>query len=100
MVAIGLMLAQSGHLKSHGLADLALALHEACCDTEDQGHEHGRADEGGDLEHHGPDHSHDKLSTLIGAARLPVMSVEPLHPASRRWLQLITASRLERPPRA
>ena len=112
VIMFGAIISSVGGTSSHGLAAFAAALHvvtPASLDTSDE-HMHDQAlgDEGiGRLtqgagadhpHHHGADHSHDK------AHALPVAwdSVAPQLPSwfglVRPWIEMVQASRLERPP--
>ena len=101
----GMITSSIGGMKSHGLAAISATLPTAA--GEPHGHMH--ADHGGepamvdqstavDHPHHGADHSHDKAHALPAVWS----SVTPQLPGwwgrVRQWIEMIQASRLERPP--
>ena len=105
VILFGMIISSIGGTNSHGLAAISATLHTAA--GEPHGHIH--EDHGGepttvpqstaaDHPHHGADHSHDK------AHALPVAwsSVAPQLPGwwglVRQWIEMVQASRLERPP--
>ena len=111
VIMFGTIISSIGGTSSHGLAAFLAALHvtPTSLDTSHEHvHEHAHEDEGIGLvtqsagadhpHHHGADHSHDN------AHALPVAwsSVAPQLPGwfglVRPWIEMVQASRLERPP--
>jgi hypothetical protein len=108
VIMFGTMISSIGGTNSHGLAVVAAALHGA---QSSAGEAHGPVHEGhggelvlldrsaaSDHPQHGTDHSHDKahaLSVAWGSAspQLPGWSA-----LGRPWIEMVEASRLERPP--
>ncbi|CAN5440134.1 hypothetical protein BH10PSE16_BH10PSE16_10490 [soil metagenome] len=107
VILFGTIISSIGGTSSHGLAAFPTALHVTPFSS-DESHEHVHEDEGIGLvtqsagadhpHHHGADHSHDN------AHALPVAwsSAEPQLPGwfglVRPWIEMVQASRLERPP--
>ena len=111
VILFGTIISSIGGTSSHGLAAFQAALHitPTSLDTSDEPvHEHAQEDEGigwvtqgagaDHPHHHGADHSHDKAHALPVAWR----SVAPQLPGwfglVRPWIEMVQASRLERPP--
>jgi len=108
VIMFGTIIFSIGSTSSHGLAVIAAAHHVAPFSSdESHGHVHEvgggevamvNQSAGADHPHHGADHSHDK------AHALPVAwtSAAPQLPAwwglVRPWIEMVQASRLERPP--
>lgn len=112
VMMLGTVISPVGSLTSHGIAGMTHGLHAAAT-TSDLSHElaHGHAhddvdsasatvslDATVDHPHHGADHSHDKAHVPPTAWR----SVPPQLPGRvghiRPWIEMVQASRLERPP--
>ena len=110
-ILFGTIISSIGATSSHGLAAFPAALHAtpASLDTSrEHVHEHAQEDEGlgwatqgagaDHHHHHGADHSHDKAHALPVAWH----SVAPQLPGwfglVRPWIEMVQASRLERPP--
>jgi len=108
VIMFGTIISSVGGTNSHGIAASAAALHVAPMSL-DTPHEHAHEDGDSGLAmvshgatadhpHHGADHSHDK------AHALPALwsSVAPQLPGwfglVRPWIEMVRASRLERPP--
>lgn len=109
VIMFGTVISSIGGTSSHGLAAFATALHVTPFSS-DESHEHAHEDQDEGIgsvtqsagvdhpHHHGADHSHDK------AHALPVVwgSVAPQVPGwvglVRPWIEMVQASRLERPP--
>ena len=111
VILFGTIIFSIGGTSSHGLAAFQAALHitPTSLDTSDEHvHEHAQEDEGigwvtqgagaDHPHHHGADHSHDKAHALPVAWH----SVAPQLPGwfglVRPWIEMVQASRLERPP--
>ena len=112
VILVGTFLSSVGSMYSHGIAAIAAVSHvaPASSDTEHD-HVHGHAHEDGDSEwimgshgasadhpHHGADHSHDKAHALpmtwsVAAPQLPVWIGQAM-----LRIEMVEASRLERPP--
>jgi hypothetical protein len=108
VIMLGTVLSAIGNMNSHGLAAVGNALHaDSSASDETHGHVHG--DRGGEIvvsdqsagpdhPHHQADHSHDNPNTL------PIMwsSTAMLHRSWQLqvlpWIEMVRASRLERPP--
>lgn len=88
VILMGTFISSVGGMNSHGIAAIASVSHVTAVAT-DTAHDH---------HHHGADHSHDK------AHALPVTwhMAAPLPPEwigqTRLWIEMVEASRLERPP--
>jgi len=110
VILFGTILSSVGGTNSHGLAALATALHVAPFSTDDlheHVHEHAHEDEsigsanqsaGADHPHHGADHSHDKAHVLpaLWSSAAPLLA--GWFGLVRPWIEMVQASRLERPP--
>jgi hypothetical protein len=107
-IMFGALISSIGSTSSHGLAAIAAVLHVAPSFS-DESHGHSHEDLGGELamvdasasadhHHHGADHSHDKAHALPLAWR----SAAPQPPSwwllVKPWIEMVQASRLERPP--
>ena len=108
VILIGTFISSVGGLNSHGIAAIAAAAH-AAPDAPDTEHDHAHGDgesewdmghdgASADHPHHGADHSHDKAHALpisweVAAPQLPMWIGQ-----GRLWLEMVEASRLERPP--
>lgn len=112
VILFGTIISSVGGTYSHGIAAIAAVSHVslASSDTEHD-HAHGHAHEDGgsawamenhgasaDHPQHGPDHSHDKAHALpitwnVAAPQLPVWIGQ-----AKLWIEMVEASRLERPP--
>lgn len=108
VILFGTILSAMGSTSSHGLAAIAVVL-LASPSSPDEPHGHVHEDQGGELAmvdqgvgadhpHHEADHSHDKAHALSVAWR----SAGPQPPcwrlSVRPWIEMVEASRLERPP--
>jgi hypothetical protein len=108
VILFGTMISSIGGTNSHGLAVIGAALHATPSSLdgphghvhEDQGGELAMADQsaGADYPHHGADHSHDKAHVLPVAWRSPAPQPAGWRVLVRPWIQMVQASRLERPP--
>ena len=112
VILFGTMVSSVGGMYSHGIAAIAAVSHVSAVPSEaahDHAHGHAHEDGGGewvveslsasaDHPHHGADHSHDKAHALPAAWH----SAAPVVPAwfghVRLWIEMVQASRLERPP--
>lgn len=111
VILFGTIISSIGGTSSHGLAAFPAALHATSASLEtshEHVHEHAHEDEGIGLvtqnagadhpHHHGADHSHDNAHALPVAWH----SVAPQLPGwfgrVRPWIEMVQASRLERPP--
>ncbi|WP_341904063.1 hypothetical protein [Polaromonas sp. YR568] len=107
VILFGALVSSVGNTNSHGIAALSAA-HEHSHSHEDA---HGSADEASDAgwtiagpaapldhPHHGADHSHDKAhaSPLAWPSATPQLPV--WFGVVRPWIDMVQASRLERPP--
>ncbi|MBT9466278.1 hypothetical protein [Hydrogenophaga sp.] len=112
VILFGTVISSVGGMNSHGIAAIASASHADSTGL-DTGHDHahGHAHEDGSSErvmgshgtsadhpHHGADHSHDKAHALpitwnVAVPQLPVWIGQ-----ARLWIEIVEASRLERPP--
>ncbi|MDO9569775.1 MAG: hypothetical protein Q7J58_10400 [Hydrogenophaga sp.] len=114
VILFGTVFSSIGGTNSHGIAVIAASLHAtpASVDAQnEQAHGHAHGEEEGEGEwmavghgtapdhpHHGADHSHDKAHALPTAW----LSFAPQLPdwtgRVRPWIEMVQASRLERPP--
>ena len=107
-IMFGAFISSVGGTNSHGIAAIAEAL-QANPTPSDKSHPHAHNDGDSELAmvshgaaadhpHHGADHSHDKAYALPAAWS----SAPPLLPGwlglVRPWIEMVRASRLERPP--
>ena len=106
VIMFGTILSSVGGTNSHGLAALATALHVAPFST-DESHEHAHEEEGigsanqsagADHPHHGADHSHDKAHVLPALWSSAAPQLAGWFGLVRPWIEMVQASRLERPP--
>lgn len=108
VILVGTIISSIGLTSSHGLAAISAEHQMAPLSPEDShGHSHGdQGNEvaaagsivGGEHPHHAVDHSHDKAHALpLGwsTAAPPAPSWRVL---ARPWIEMVQASRLERPP--
>lgn len=112
VILFGAIISSVGGMNSHGIAAIAAVNHVAPASAgTEHDHTHGHAHEDGnsdlaievhgasaDHPHHGSDHSHDKAHALpitwsVAAPQLPAWLGHV-----RSWIEMVQASRLERPP--
>ncbi len=112
VIMFGTFISSMGDTRSHGLAAIAshavFALQEP--HSSDQQQQHLHEDQGGGLAmvevspsadhpHHETDHSHDKVhapaAAWNSAAAQPSSWTAPVRP----WIEMVQATRLERPPK-
>ena len=112
----GTIITAIGGMSSHGLAAFATALHGTPY-AADEAHEHlhgdedaggvkqsagadrsHHGDEGADHPHHGADHAHDNVHAVPAAWRSSAPQLAGWSGRVRPWIEMIQASRLERPP--
>ena len=107
-IMFGAVISSFGGTNSHGIAAITETLHAAATPS-DQSHElaHDDGDNGlatlshgaaADHPHHGADHSHDKASALPAAWGSAAPSLPGWFGFVRPWIEMVRASRLERPP--
>lgn len=108
VIMFGTIISSIGSTGSHGLAVISAALHVAPpSSAESHGHVH--EDRGGELAmknqsagtdhpHHGADHSHDKAHALPVAWSSAAPQLPGWWGLGRPWIEMVQASRLERPP--
>lgn len=108
VILFGAIFSSIGSMNSHGLAAIGAALH-ADSSAPDEAHGHVHGDRGGewvvsddsagtDHPHHQADHSHDHphglpIQWATAATLLPSWQSQV-----RPWIEMVQASRLERPP--
>jgi hypothetical protein len=108
VILLGTILSAIGGTSSHGLAALALTSHAAPSSTNEP-HGHMHEDSGGELAmldssvgadhpHHEADHSHDKAYALSAAWSSAAPQPPSWRVLVRPWIEMVEASRLERPP--
>ena len=108
VILFGTILSSIGGTTSHGLAAISVALH-AAPSSPDESHGHAHDDQGGELAtvdknasadhpHHEMDHSHDKAHALSVAWRTATPQPPSWRLSVRPWIEMVEASRLERPP--
>lgn len=106
VIMFGTILSSIGGTSSHGLAAFTTALHVTPFSSDDS-HEHAHEDEGiglvnqsaaADHPHHGADHSHDKAHALPAAWSSSAPQLPGWFGLVRPWIEMVQASRLERPP--
>ena len=108
VILLGTVLSSMGGTSSHGLAAIAATSHTAPSSL-DESHGHGHEDHGGELAmvdnsvgadhpHHEADHSHDKAHALSVAWGSAVPQPPNWRLSVRPWIEMVEASRLERPP--
>lgn len=102
----GTIITSIGGMSSHGLTAFTTALHITPFSA-DESHEHVHGDEdigGGsqvadaDHPHHGADHSHDNVHAVPAAWRSSAPQLAGWSGRVPPWIEMIQASRLERPP--
>jgi hypothetical protein len=102
----GTIISSIGGTSSHGLAALTSAVHVTPLSS-DESHEHVHEDEGIGLvnqsasanhPHHGADHSHDKAHALPATWSTAAPPLPGWFGLVRPWIEMVQASRLERPP--
>lgn len=110
VILFGTIISSIGGTSSHCLAAIAAALHvtPASLDTSHEHmHEHAHEDGGiglltqsaaADHPHHGADHSHDKAHALPAIWRSAAPQLPGWFGLVRPWIEMVQASRLERPP--
>ena len=111
VIMFGTIISSIGGTSSHGLASFQAALHvtPTSMDTSHEHvHEHAHEDEGIGLvtqsagadhpHHHGADHSHDKAHALPVAWHSAAPQLPGWFGLVRPWIEMVQASRLERPP--
>ena len=111
VIMFGTIISSVGGTSSHGLAAFQAAHHftPTSLDTSHEHvHEHAHEDEGMGLvtqtagadhpHHHGADHSHDKAHALPVAWRSTAPQLPGWFGLVRPWVEMVQASRLERPP--
>lgn len=108
VILFGTVLSSVGGTNSHGLADLAAKLCVApfsCDGSHEQAHEHEASElttahHGADADHphHGADHSHDKAHALPVAWSSPAPQLHDWVGRVRPWIEMVQASRRDRPP--
>lgn len=108
VIMFGTILSSIGGTNSHGLAAIEATLHVAPFSS-DESHEyaHEDGDSGlamvnasvaADHPHHGADHSHDKAHALPAAWSSSAPQLPGWFGQVRPWIEMVWASRLERPP--
>ena len=108
VIMFGTIISSIGSTSSHGLAAISATLHAAPSSPDEQ-HGHVHEDQGGELAlvdqsagadhfHHGADHSHDKAHALPVAWGSTSPQLPGWRVVVRPWIEMIQASRLERPP--
>jgi len=107
VILFGTILSSMGGTRSHGLAALAVVSHAADSSNEPHGHSHEEhgvelatldSSAGADHPHHEADHSHDKAHAPSVAWRSAVPPSPGWWRLARPWIEMVEASRLERPP--
>lgn len=108
VLMFGTVISSMGLTNSHGLAAIAATHHLAPSSFDEQhGHAHGNL--GDEFEavdasasaghpHHALDHSHDTLHALPVAWTSPAPQLSGWWVLVRPWVEMVRASRLERPP--
>lgn len=105
-ILFGTIISSIGSTSSHGLAALSTVLHVTPVSSEEP-HEHAHVDEdngvvnqdaASDHPHHGLDHSHDKAHALPAAWITAASQLPGWLGVVRPWIEMVHASRLERPP--
>lgn len=108
VILFGTIISSVGGTNSHGLASIAPALQVARLSS-DESHGHQHVNSGGestmvsqsadtDHPHHGADHSHDKAHALPVAWSSAAPQLPRWRGLIRPWIEMVQASRLERPP--
>lgn len=103
---VGVVGSSMGQVKSHGVAALGTLKHGSyCCSGDGPSHAHDEeglpviGEEAGHP-HHSEDHSHDRVHALPPRLALGLPDLFRWQAAAGDWAALLTAFRLERPPRA
>lgn len=110
VIVVGTIISSIGLTSSHGLAAIS-AGHPSASQPADEshGHSHGDQDEevaavdgllGGDHAHHAVDHSHDKAHALPAGWQAAATQTPGWCGQVRPWVEMVQASRLDRPPMA
>ena len=113
VILMGTFISSVGGMNSHGIAAIAEVNHAfpVSPDTEHD-HAHGHSHESSGSEwsmgspgasadhhpHHGADHSHDKAHALPFTWNVAVPRLPGWIGQTRLWIEMVEASRLERPP--
>ena len=116
VILMGTFISSVGGMNSHGIAAIASVSHVTAVATDtahDHAHRHvhSHAQEGGGTEwvmeslgasadhpHHGADHSHDKAHALPVTWHMAAPLLPEWIGQTRLWIEMVEASRLERPP--
>ncbi|MDP2016185.1 MAG: hypothetical protein Q8K41_06080 [Hydrogenophaga sp.] len=112
VIMFGTMISSVGGMNSHGIALISEALHASSTNPDTQrdlkhGHVHEDGFDGlatvshgtiGDHPHHGVDHSHDKAHALPTTWSMATPQLPAWYGHVRQLIEMIQASRLERPP--
>jgi ABC-type nickel/cobalt efflux system permease component RcnA len=110
VILFGTIFSSMGGTRSHGLAAMSVAL-QVASSSSNEWHGHEREDLGGKLAmvdqsasadhpHHEMDHSHDKAHAPSVAWRSAARQPSRWRVSVRSWIEMVRASRLERPPMA
>lgn len=109
MIMFGTVISSMGLTNSHGLAAIA-ATHHLAPSSSDESHGHAHGNPGDEFEavdasasadhphHHALDHSHDTPHALPVAWSSAVPQLPSWRVLVRPWIEMVQASRLERPP--
>jgi hypothetical protein len=108
VIMFGTILSSIGSMNSHGLAAIGTAIH-ADVSVSDEMHVHAHGDRGGEIAvsdqsagmdhpHHGADHSHDNSHALPITWPSTATQLRSWKLQVRPWVEMVQASRLERPP--
>lgn len=108
VIMFGTVISSIGLTNSHGLAAI-VAEHHLAPSSSDEPHGHVHEDPGGELTlvdlgadaghpHHSIDHSHDKAHALPVAWGSATPQLPSWRVRVRPWIEMVQASRLERPP--
>lgn len=112
VILFGTVISSVGGMNSHGIAAIAAVIHATPTSSDASrelvhGHTHEDADgklvavsesATGDHPHHGVDHSHDKAHALPAALHSARQQLPERFGFVRPWIEMVQASRLERPP--
>jgi hypothetical protein len=110
VIVVGTIISSIGLTSSHGLAAISVG-HTSAQLTADEPHGHSHDDQGdeiaqvegllgGDHAHHAVDHSHDKAHALPAGWHAASTQAPAWCRQARPWVEMVQASRLERPPMA
>lgn len=110
VIVVGTIISSIGLTSSHGLAAIS-AGHTSTALAADVPHGHSHGDQGdevaevedllgGDHAHHAVDHSHDKAHALPAGWHAASTQAPAWCRQVRPWVEMVQASRLERPPMA